>query len=175
MAFSIDDRWDFATAVVRAGNAAFGVYCRAGAWSAGHSEDGFVPAEIALDMGSPELASKLVGVGLWEAVDGGYLAVHFLERNESAEKKRARLKKEADRKARWRAEQAELSTRDKTGDRRRTSRRTSGRSPEVPLPPPKGGMGARERDAPATHPYEDDGGSCARCGLLRVNKIHPAA
>lgn len=176
MAFSIDDAWDTAIPVVRAGNAAFGVYCRCGAWSARNSQDGFVPAEVALGMGSPELAQRLVDAGLWEAVDGGFRAVHFLERNESAEQKRNRLEKEAKRKAAWRAKQkAKLSTPDKTGDRRRTSRGTSGGSPALPLPPPKGGKGARTRDAlPTPHEFVDDGsGSCTRCPLPRINKIHP--
>lgn len=175
MAFSIDDAWDSAIPVVRAGNAAFGVYCRCGAWSARNSQDGYVPAEVASGMGSPELSSKLVAAGLWEVVDGGFRAVHFLERNESAEQKRARLKKEADRKARWRSKQAELSTRDKTGDRRGTRRGTRRGSPEVPLPPPKGGKDARASAAtPTTHEFEDDGsGNCKACPLPRVNKIHP--
>ena len=177
MAFSIDDGWDSAIPVVRAGNAAFGVYCRCGAWSARNSTDGFIPAEVALGMGSPELAQKLVSVGLWEAADGGFTAPHYLARNESAEQKRGRLEKEAARKARWRAKQAGLSTRDKTGDRRGTSRGTRRGSPEVPLPPPKGGKGARQRDAlPPTHHYDDDGtGTCKHCPLPRIHKIHPAA
>jgi len=41
MAFSIDDGWDNCTPVARSGNAAFGAYCRLGAWSARNSTDGF--------------------------------------------------------------------------------------------------------------------------------------
>lgn len=170
MAYSIDDAWDSAIPVVRAGNAAFGVYVRCGAWSARNSQDGFVPAEVASGMGSPELSSKLVAAGLWEVVDGGFRAVHFLERNESAEQKRRRLDAEAKRKADWRARQ-KLSTPDGRGDRRRTSHGTSGRSPALPLPPPKGGKGARESDAtpcPA-HPHEL-ASNCRLCASERKGR-----
>lgn len=181
MAFSIDDAWDNCTPVARAGNAAFGVYCRCGAWSARNSEDGFVPAEVALSIGSPELASKLVSVGLWEAVEGGWSAPHYLERNESAEQVRARRAADAERKAKWRKqkqEREEMSTRDKT----RTGRgRPTGRNAGIrsPFTPPKGGRrGPPKQPAlPAPHPFEDDGtATCAHCPLPETNlEVHPDA
>lgn len=180
MAFSIDDAWDNCGPVARAGNAAFGVYCRCGAWAARNSTDGYVPAEIALAYGSPELASKLVSVGLWEAVDGGWSMPHYLLRNESAEAVRVRRKAEADRKARYRErlKKGELSTRDTTRTRRG---RPKGHDAGIrtPFTPPNGGRGARPRDAPdlpPPHPYDDDGsGNCKRCPLPSFNKVHPAA
>ena len=169
MAFSIDDAWDNCGPVARAGNAAFGVYCRCGAWAARNSTDGLVPAEVALAYGSPELAAKLVAVGLWEAVDGGWSALHYLERNESAAQVAARRKKEAERKARYREH---LSRRDST----RTGRgRPAGRDAErtPPFTPPKGGKDARGTETPTAHAFADDGhGSCTRCVLPRINKIH---
>jgi hypothetical protein len=171
VAFSIDDAWDNCGPVARAGNAAFGVYCRCGAWAARNLTDGFIPSEVALAYGSPELASKLVSVGLWEAVDGGWSASHFLERNESADKVRARRKKEAERKARWREKMSH-------GDETRTGRGTPGGTPRgvrAPFTPPKGGRGAHSAATlPKSHPFEDVGGAC-KCGLPRSNKIHPAA
>lgn len=176
MAFSIDDAWDNCTPVARAGNAAFGVYCRCGAWSARNSTDGFVPAEVALSIGSPELASKLVSVGLWEAVEGGWSAPHYLQRNESAERVRARREKEAKRKAAWREKQ--MSHRDET----RTGRgRHAGRDAGVlaPFTPPKGGRRGQPKPAalPAPHPFADDGhGNCTRCPLPEANlEVHPDA
>lgn len=172
MAFSVDDAWDNCTPVARAGNAAFGVYCRCGAWSARNSSDGYIPAEVALSIGSPELASKLVSVGLWEAAEGGWSMPHYLERNESAEQVRARRVAESERKARWREKQ-KVSTRDTT----RTGRgRHAGRDAEKtsPFTPPKGGRGGRVVDSlPAAHLFEDDGsGGCSKCVLPRINKIH---
>jgi hypothetical protein len=170
VAFSIDDAWDTCTPVARAGNAAFGVYCRCGAWSARNSSDGYIPAEVALSIGSPELASKLVSVGLWEAAEGGWFAPHYLERNESAEKVAARRKAEAERKARYRER---MSTRDttRTGRGRPTGQHAD-RTP--PFTPPKGGRGGRVVDSlPAAHSFDDDGsGGCSKCVLPRINKIH---
>jgi hypothetical protein len=170
VAFSIDDGWDNCGPVARAGNAAFGVYCRCGAWAARNSSDGFVPAEVALAYASPELASKLVAAGLWEAVDGGWTAPHYLERNESAEQVSARRKAESERKARWR-ERQKLSTRDGT----RTGRgRPAGRDAEKtsPFTTPKGVKGGSV-DLPSSHAFADDGnGNCSRCVLPRINKIH---
>jgi hypothetical protein len=174
VAFSIDDAWDTCTPVARAGNAAFGVYCRCGAWSARNSSDGYIPAEVALSIGSPELASKLVSVGLWEAAEGGWFAPHYLERNESAEKVAARRKAEAERKARYREKQAaQVSTRDTTRTRRgRPTGQHADRTP--PFTPPKGGRGGRVVDSlPAAHDFEDDGvGGCSQCVLLKSNKVH---
>lgn len=176
MAFSIDDGWDNCGPVARAGNAAFGVYCRCGAWAARNSTDGHVPAEVALAYGSPELAKRLVDVGLWEAVGGGWSMPHYLERNESAERVRARRKAEAERKARYR-DRKELSTRDKTRTRRGTP---AGQDAGIraSFTPPKGGKAARASDAlPKPHPYDDDGhGNCRHCPLPKINvKVHRAA
>lgn len=176
MAFSIDDAWDNCSPVARAGNAAFGVYCRCGAWAARNLTDGFVPSEVALAYGSPELASKLVSVGLWEAVDGGWVAPHYLERNESAARVRARRKKETERKARYR-----MSHRDGTRTRRGTPNGTP-QGIRDPFTTPKGGKGVAlaEDESPALvpHPFvadRKDASWCRKCQLPRINRVHPAA
>lgn len=102
MAYLLDDGWDNCGPVARAGNACFGLYVRCGIWVARNLTDGFVPGEIAAAYGSPEQARKLVDVGLWEAVDGGYLAVDYLGLNKTAAKVREARKAESERKARWR-------------------------------------------------------------------------
>lgn len=175
MAFSIDDAWDTCTPVARAGNAAFGVYCRCGAWSARNSTDGYIPAEVALGIGSPELASKLVAVGLWEAAEGGWSMPHYLDRNESGAQVAARRKREADRKARWR--ERKKSHGDKTGTGRG---RHAGQDAGIrtPFTTSKEVKGARKRDAlPAPHPYVDDGtGNCQHCPLPETHiEVHPDA
>lgn len=173
MAFSIDDGWDNCSPVARAGNAAFGVYCRCGAWAARNSSDGFVPAEVALAYGSPELASKLVSVGLWEAVGGGWSMPHYLERNESAEQVAARRAREAKRKADWREKQ-KLSHGDKTRTGRGT-RRGQDAGIRAPVTTPKGVTGHASPPATCTGFLDDGSGWCKRCELPRQNKIHPAA
>lgn len=142
MAYSLDDGWDNCGPVARAGNACFGLYVRCGIWSARNLTDGLVPGEIAAGYGSPEQARKLVDVGLWEIVDGGYLAVDYLSRNPTAEKVRERQKADAERKAKWR-ERAH-GKRDKPRDSGASHGGTDGVTPDSPTPP-KGGRGARAR------------------------------
>lgn len=140
MAYALDDGWDNCTPVARAGNAAFGVYSRCGIWVARNLTDGFIPGEIATAYGSPELARKLVDVGLWEAVEGGYVAVDYLLLNPTAEKVKARRKADAERKARWRdrAHRARV-TRDETRESERSHGVTPRVSPRSPAPPKGGG------------------------------------
>jgi len=106
MGYVLDDGWDNCTPVARSGNAAFGVYVRCGIWVARNLTDGFIPGEIATAYGSPELTRKLVSAGLWEAVEGGYLAADYLRLNPTAEVVSRRRKADAERKARWREKAA---------------------------------------------------------------------
>lgn len=69
--FPVDDQMPFHPKIIAAGNAAVGVWTRAGAWSKGHATGGFVPTEIASILGTRE-ANRLVEAGLWVEVDGGF-------------------------------------------------------------------------------------------------------
>ncbi len=99
MAYLLDDSWDNCTPVARAGNAAFGVYVRCGIWAARNLTDGFVPSEVVSAYGAPELARKLVDVGLWETAEGGYRAADYLDRNPTAVAVQARRVQQAKRNA----------------------------------------------------------------------------
>jgi hypothetical protein len=168
MAYSLDENWDDCIPVARAGNACFGVYVRCGIWSRRNLTDGFVPAEIALGKGSPEQARKLVEVGLWEVVEGGYLDPWFLKRNPSAEQVNARRDADADRKARWRdakRKPARSSTQDTTRDSARSHGVTDDRTPGFRSPLLKEGTGrggaAPENPLPPTLRVVPDW--CGRC------------
>lgn len=102
MAFLLDDDWDNDPRVVKAGTAAFGLYSRCGLWVARHLQDGFVPEDQAAAYGSREWAAKLVGAGLWEPADGGFLMVDYLKLNPSREKALARRALNARRQALFR-------------------------------------------------------------------------
>lgn len=169
MAFSVDDAWDNGPEVTRAGTAAFGLYCRCGAWCARNLQDGFVPSEIAAAYGTPEWAARLVSAGLWETVEGGYRMPHYLDRNESAEQVRRRRKADATRKARWRRnnKQTERSRRDSTpspgrshgGNRGQTNPADEDQAGQVPTD--------------LRHPYEATSfGECGECGLPASNRRH---
>jgi hypothetical protein len=101
--FKVDDTLATHAKVVRAGNTAMGLWVRAGAWSASQLTDGFVPADmIGVLGGRPTDARKLVEVGLWLGVDGGYRFHQWNERQptrEETERKREEWR-ERQRKAR---------------------------------------------------------------------------
>lgn len=176
MAFVIDDGWDNCGPVARAGNTAFGTYCRCGAWVARNIFNGaitepVVPTEVAVAYGSPEISRKLVDVGLWEAVDGGWLLVHYLDRNDSAEKVAKRRKNDAERKARYRENIRSGGTRTATRESVRSPGGTTRRTPR--LPTPLKGEGARgSAGAPTAHmpscPYQTrDPATCSVCASER--------
>lgn len=71
--FKVDDTLALHPKVAQAGNAAMGLWIRAGSWSAQHLTDGFVPDYILPPLGGrPTDAKRLVSVGLWIVADGGW-------------------------------------------------------------------------------------------------------
>lgn len=63
--FLVDDVLPFHERVLRAGNAAMGLWVRGGAWCSGQLTDGFIPADVARTMGTAAEIRRLVAVGLW--------------------------------------------------------------------------------------------------------------
>lgn len=102
--FNVDDGFTFHVKCVKAGNAAVGLWTRAGAWSARHLTDGFIPSEIVATIGTPAQAARLVSAGLWAEAAGGYLFHEWSEenRNPTREKVLEKRRAEADRKAKQR-------------------------------------------------------------------------
>lgn len=102
--FNVDDGFAFHRKAVKAGNAALGLWTRAGSWCAQQLTDGFVPDEIVLVLGSVSQAGRLVSAALWMKVDGGY---QFHEwsvdgRNPTKKDVMERRRKETERKQRLR-------------------------------------------------------------------------
>jgi hypothetical protein len=62
--FAVDDQITFHPKFIAAGNAAIGVWSRAGAWAKAHTTGGFVSEDVAHALGKKESA-RLVAVGLW--------------------------------------------------------------------------------------------------------------
>lgn len=71
--FKVDDSLAFHAKTVQAGNAAMGLWVRAGSWSAQQLTDGFVPNHIVSALGNKKQAERLVSVGLWVALPDGYV------------------------------------------------------------------------------------------------------
>lgn len=91
--FRVDDDAAFHSKIVAAGNAAVGLWARAGSYSSRELTDGFIPAHMIASLGTPAQAKKLVQVRLWDKVDGGYQFHQWAERQPftkaDVEKKRA--------------------------------------------------------------------------------------
>ena len=69
--FFIDDHLAMHPKAVEAGNAAMGLWVRAGSWCAAHLTDGSLPAAMVTPLGGRARdANRLVEVGLWEQPDG---------------------------------------------------------------------------------------------------------
>ncbi|MFI6173493.1 hypothetical protein ACIBCN_42410 [Nocardia sp. NPDC051052] len=94
--FQVDDQLGFHPKAVAAGNAAMGLWVRAGSWSMQQLTEGFVPAAIVRGLGSATQAKKLVEVGLWTVVDGGYRFHNWAERQMSKAEIEDRRRKRAD-------------------------------------------------------------------------------
>lgn len=104
--FKVDDTLAFHRKVLKAGNAAMGMWVRAGAECASQLTDGFVTDELALTIGPRSLASKLVAAGLWDRVEGGYRFHEWstpgrqpTRHDVEAEREAARLRKQKSRKS----------------------------------------------------------------------------
>jgi hypothetical protein len=69
--FKVDDGLFLHQKIVKAGNAAMGLWLRAGSWSAHHLTEGFVPDTVIEVLGTPTQRAKLISVGLWAEADGG--------------------------------------------------------------------------------------------------------
>ncbi|QFG14306.1 hypothetical protein PBI_TOURACH_68 [Mycobacterium phage Tourach] len=70
--------WDHPKAK-QAGNAALGLWVKANAWTRDNRSGGFVPREVALELGTREEANALVKARLWRRVDkdGEFIGVQF--------------------------------------------------------------------------------------------------
>lgn len=71
--FKTDDKLAFHPKVIAAGNAAMGLWIRAGAWSRDQQTDGHIPTGMIPALGGkPTDARALVNAGLWEQTTNGY-------------------------------------------------------------------------------------------------------
>jgi hypothetical protein len=70
--FYVDDQLHSHDKIEQAGNAAMGLWVRAGSWSACYLKDGFVPYNIVRRFGTKQQAERLVEVGLWDRMPDGY-------------------------------------------------------------------------------------------------------
>lgn len=100
--FKVDDTLAFHGKTVAAGNAAMGLWVRAGSWSMQQLTDGFVPNHIARQLGTRSEAKRLVDSGLWDQKDDGYLFHEWSQRQPSRAKVHSDREANAERLRKWR-------------------------------------------------------------------------
>ena len=107
--FQVDDDLAFHPKTMAAGNAAIGLWVRAGSYCQRQLTDGFLPKNVAKSLGTRGEARALVDAGLWREVEGGYQFHEWEEdvrtgakRQESAEVNLQRRKDKARRTQEWR-------------------------------------------------------------------------
>lgn len=83
--FKVDDKLAMHPKAMRAGNAAMGLWVRAGSWAAAHLTDGHVPSDLLTALGGKRAhADALVKAGLWDVEPDGYRFRDWLEYQPSA-------------------------------------------------------------------------------------------
>lgn len=84
--FRVDDKAAFHRKVLRAGNEAFGAFCRAGSVSSGEGTDGRITVETCEAIAPKKVWDKLIAAGLAERIEGSTdLQLHdYLQWNPSA-------------------------------------------------------------------------------------------
>jgi hypothetical protein len=169
--FKIDDKAHSHPKLIKAGNAALGLWLRCGSYAAQHLTEGIVPGVVAELYGTKPQAAKLVKAGLWhepghncphgcpDPNPGDYVIHDFLEdgRNTSRARYEADKKKARDRQAKHRegaraagnGEQNEEKTRDFTFDS--SSKKSESASEKSVFPDSSAGQeGTSRRDDSVT-------------------------
>ncbi len=81
--FKVDDNLAFHAKVVMAGNAAMGLWVRAGAWSMQQLTDGRIPVQIARQIGTRTEIKRLIDAGLWAEEGDAYTFHDWSDRQPS--------------------------------------------------------------------------------------------
>lgn len=93
--FRIDDGFAFHHKTVAAGNAAVGLWVRAGSWSSGAKMGGYIPGEMVRALGNRAQSQRLVTAGLWIPTDGGYQFHEWDDHNPTAHEAKTAHKKQS--------------------------------------------------------------------------------
>lgn len=134
----LDDRWPTHRKSVLAGPLARDLYVCGLCYCNGHLTDGFIPEQsvpsLAPGQAKPRLAAqRLVEVGLWERVDGGYRVHDYHDWNPSSQEVREKRDAKRERQYRWRSRRDE---RPSTPPSRSTSNDASRDAAPTPTPTP---------------------------------------
>lgn len=142
--FKVDDSLAFHAKTVAAGNAAMGLWVRAGSWSAQQLTEGHVPLHIVKALGTVPQANALVRAGLWVAAVDGFDFWQWSDDGRQPTRESVMSDREA-------ARERQKKARD-TAKSRRDSGVTNGvTSPVVTVPPSRP---VQSRPDPTTDGYD---------------------
>jgi hypothetical protein len=115
--FKVDDGFAFHPKAIMAGNAALGLWVRAGAWCGANLTDGALPKHMIGTFGAQKRdARKLVEVGLWVETKDGYQFHEWGQMQPSKAEVLAERAANAKRQKAWRDRQRNGVTNDVTND-----------------------------------------------------------
>jgi hypothetical protein len=100
--FRVDDNLAFHPKAVEAGNAALGLWVRAGSWSMQYLTDGQVPATVVADLGTERQTEKLVSSGFWVPEKDFFVFHQWNDRQPNSETIRAQREATQKRVRQWR-------------------------------------------------------------------------
>lgn len=100
--FKVDDGLAFHAKTVAAGNAAMGLWVRAGSWCSQQLTDGHIPLHMVKQLGRVSEAERLVTAGLWDTTGDGYKFHEWDQRNPTRSKVEHERKEGAKRLAKYR-------------------------------------------------------------------------
>lgn len=168
--FRLDDSFHSHPKVIAAGNEAVGLYVRCGTYCAQHLTDGFIPEQVALLYGSPELVETLVRTKLWRRVRGGWRMPDYLAYNPSARTVDNERAKKAERQKRWR----EAKSRRHVDASTCASRDASQDDAPTPPPPRPEGSGAGAAPKHAANGRAGPAGPAVRVARLEDRPVAEA-
>ncbi|MEU8473721.1 mucin-2 [Streptomyces hygroscopicus] len=155
--FAVDESAHAHRKVMRAGNAAFGLWVRFGSYACDHLTDGMIPAEIAAMYGTAPQLAKLTKLGMLHGAghncprcaqpeEGDYVIHDYLGPNASRAEVQRRREKAAEKKRGQRA--AAESKKNRTGNEDDSSANRGGNADEnASNRPPVSGKSAGHEDA----------------------------
>lgn len=112
--FKVDDKLAFHHKAVAAGNAAMGLWVRAGSFCSDQLTDGFVPDHMIASLGTRGQAKRLVDVRLWHRVDGGYVFHEWNSDGRQPTRKDVEERREEDRRRKAEARAAKAAKREES-------------------------------------------------------------
>lgn len=107
--FKLDDSFHHHPKVLRAGNAATGLWVRSATWSANYLTDGEIPRDVVERIAGRGEIERTLEAALWLDAGDRFLIPDWAEYQPTASEVRERRARDAARKRRWRESRGEVT------------------------------------------------------------------